>query len=186
MKIVILTTDNRDQFKEYQMPAPFFGPAPEALLQGFTNLPDAEIHIVSCLRQPVAAPEKIAPNIFYHSLHVSKLGWMRSAYLGCIRATRRKVQAIRPDIVHGQGTEANCSISAIFTGFPNVLTVHGNMRLIAQVNKARPFSFYWLAARLESFTIPRSSGVVCITRYTQNAVSDLARRTWVVPNAVDA
>jgi glycosyltransferase involved in cell wall biosynthesis len=35
-------------------------------------------------------------------------------------------------------------------------------------------------------TIPRSSGVVCITPYTQEAVVDLARRTWVVPNAVDA
>jgi glycosyltransferase involved in cell wall biosynthesis len=29
-------------------------------------------------------------------------------------------------------------------------------------------------------------GVVCITRYTQQAVSDLAKRTWVVPNAVDS
>jgi glycosyltransferase involved in cell wall biosynthesis len=27
--------------------------------------------------------------------------------------------------------------------------------------------------------------VVCITRYTEHAVADLARRTWVVPNAVD-
>src|SRR5439155_18657867 len=35
-------------------------------------------------------------------------------------------------------------------------------------------------------TIPRSLGVVCITHYTQQAVADLARRTWVVPNAVDA
>src|SRR4029077_18027262 len=33
---------------------------------------------------------------------------------------------------------------------------------------------------------PRSHGVVCITRYTQEAVGDLAKRTWVVPNAVDA
>ena len=60
------------------------------------------------------------------------------------------------------------------------------MRLIARVNRPRPFSFLWLAARLESFTIPRSGGVVCITDYTRQAVKDLARRTWVVPNAVDA
>ena len=43
----------------------------------------------------------------------------------------------------------------------------------------------WVAAKLEGFTIPRSRGVVCITHYTQDAVSDLARKTWVVPNAVD-
>jgi glycosyltransferase involved in cell wall biosynthesis len=63
------------------------------------------------------------------------------------------------------------------------VTIHGNMRLIARVTRARPFSFIWLAARLERLTIPRSGGVVCITHYTQEAVKDLARRTWVVPNA---
>ena len=74
----------------------------------------------------------------------------------------------------------------MFSGFPNVLTIHGNMRLIAKINNAKPFSHGWLTARLEGFTIPRSLGVVCITTYTQKAVEDLARRTWVLPNAVDA
>src|SRR6185369_9517211 len=82
--------------------------------------------------------------------------------------------------------ERDCALDAVWSGFPNVLTIHGNMRLIAQVNRAPIFSFHWFAARLEALTIPRSGGVVCITRYTQEAVSDLARRTWVVPNAVDA
>jgi glycosyltransferase involved in cell wall biosynthesis len=59
------------------------------------------------------------------------------------------------------------------------------MRLIARVNQAKPFSFPWLAARLEAFTLPRSDGVVCISSHTQRAVVNLARRTWVVPNAVD-
>jgi len=88
--------------------------------------------------------------------------------------------------VHGQGTERDCAISAVLSGFPNVLTIHGNHRLIAKVNKARPFSFVWLAAKLETVTIPRSNGVICITHYTEDAVKDLATRTWVVPNAVDA
>jgi glycosyltransferase involved in cell wall biosynthesis len=38
---------------------------------------------------------------------------------------------------------------------------------------------------LEGLTLPRTHGVVCITRYTQQAVQDLAPRTWVLPNAVD-
>jgi glycosyltransferase involved in cell wall biosynthesis len=88
--------------------------------------------------------------------------------------------------VHGQGTERDCSISAVFSGFPNVLTIHGNMRLIAKVNHVKPLSFFWLAAKLEKLTIPRSNGVICITHYTQDAVRDLAKRTWIVPNAVDA
>ena len=185
MKIAILTSDNREFAKDYSAPNPYFGPAPEALLQGFAGLPGAEVHIVSTLRQPVRSPKMIAPNIFYHSLHVPQIGWMRTAYQGCIRASRKKLREIRPEIVHGQGTEHDNALGAVFSGFPNVVTIHGNMRLIAKVNKVKRFSFLWLAARLERFTLPRSDGVVCITRYTQEAVADLARRTWVVPNAVD-
>jgi len=185
MRVAILTTDNRQHYKDYANPAPHFGTAPEALLKGFATMPELEVHVLSCAQQPMRSPEKLAENIWFHSLHVPHLGWMRTAYQGCIRATRKKLKEIRPEMVHGQGTERDCGISAIFSGFPNVLTIHGNMRLIAQVNKAKPFSFSWLAARLEAFTIPRAAGVVCITRYTQEAMSGLARRTWVVPNAVD-
>lgn len=186
MRIALLTTDSREVLKEYDSPNPHFGTAPEALMQGFALLPEVEVHVVSCLRKKGQSPPKLAPNIFFHSLHVPKIGWMRTAYQGCIRAVRRQLKAIQPNIAHGQGTELDCALNAVFSGFPNVLTIHGNMRLIARVNRARPFSFQWLAARLERLTIPRSGGVVCITNYTQQAVKDLARRTWVVPNAVDA
>jgi glycosyltransferase involved in cell wall biosynthesis len=149
-------------------------------------LKDVEVHVVSCTRKPMQSPEKLAPNIFFHSLLVPKIGWMKTLYQGCIRSVRAKVREIQPDIVHGQGTERDCAISAVMSGFPNVLTVHGNLRLIAKVNRSRLFSYAWLAAKLETATIPRSDGVVCITHYTQDAVKDLAKRTWVVPNAVDA
>jgi len=185
VKIVLLTTDNREHERDYAAPVPRFGTAPEALLQGFAKLREAEIHVVSCVRQPVASPEKIAPNIFYHSVMVPQWGWMRSLYYGCSHAVRKKIQEIQPDIVHGQGTERDCAISAVRSGFPNVLTIHGNMRLVARVNAARPFSFLWLAAQLEKFTLLRTDGVVCITNYTRAAVEKLSRRTWVLPNAVD-
>jgi glycosyltransferase involved in cell wall biosynthesis len=187
MKIAILVPDNRDEFRRYADPAPHFGTAPTALLDGFRQFPrECEIHVVNCVQRPVAVPEKIGPNIFYHTEIVPKWGWLRGGYLGCIRSVRRQLQKIRPDIVHGQGTERFCAISAVFSGFPNVITIHGNMRLIAQLNGSGPFSYEWLAARLESFALPRSNGVVCITNYTREAVADLAKKTWVVPNAVDA
>ncbi len=185
MRVALLTTDSREHYGDYACPEPYFGTAPEALLQGFARLPELEVHVVCCVQQPVRSPEKIAPNIFYHSLVVPKLGWMRTLYQGCIRATRKKLQEIQPDIIHGQGTERNCAISAVFGGFPNVLTLHGNMRIMAQLGHASPLSFYWLAARLETFALSRSNGVVCITNYTQALVKPLACKTWVVPNATD-
>ena len=185
IKVAQLTIDAREAFREYDKLEPYFGQAPQALLQGFAHLPDTEVHVVCCIQKPMASPEKLAPNIYYHGLVVPKIGWLRTGYQGCVRAMRRKLAELKPDMVHGQGTERDCALGAAFSGFPNVLTIHGNMRIIATLNGARPLSYQWLAARLERFTLPRVGGVMCITRYTQEAVSALARQTWVVPNAVD-
>jgi glycosyltransferase involved in cell wall biosynthesis len=185
LKIAVITTDNRQNDRNYSLPTPYFGTAPEALLQGFAQIPELELHVISCAQQPMKSPEKLAENIRFHSVYVPKAGWMRTSYQGCVRAVRRTLKSINPDIVHGQGTERECAISAVFSKFPNVLTIHGNMRLIAEVNKAKPLSFFWLAAQLEKVTLPRTRGVVCITHYTQDAVKDLVQKTWVVPNAVD-
>jgi glycosyltransferase involved in cell wall biosynthesis len=185
LKVALLTTDNRWMMNDYNNPTPHFGTAPQALLDGFTGMPGVDIHIVSSSRKPVNAPPKLAENIWFHSQHVPKIGWIRTAYQGCIRATRKTLREIRPDIVHGQGTEADGGITAIFSGYPNVLTIHGNMRAIARLEGRRFPSHPWFAARLETFTLPRSEGVVCITRYTEGEVAGLARRTWIVPNGVD-
>ena len=186
MKIALLTTDNREPFREYHKPEPWFGTAPEALLQGFARLPELEVHVLSCTQQPMRSPEKLAGNIWFHSLHVPKFGWLRTGYQGCVRAIRRQLRELRPDLVHGQGTERECSLSAVLSGRRNLVTIHGNMRTIGRVNRSRPFSYGWLAAGIERFTLPRADGVVCLTNHTRRAVAGLARRTWVVPNAVDA
>lgn len=184
MRIVILTTDGRDLLKTYAEPLPNFGVAPEALLEGLATLPEAEIHVVSCLRQAVTSPIQLGANVTYHSLLVPKLGWMTTAYQGCIRAVRGKLRELQPDIIHGQGTERDCAMCAVFSGFTNVLTIHGNMAELARRFGARIGSFHWLAARLENFTLPRTAGVFCNSRYTTQLVAPRARHTWPVPNPI--
>jgi glycosyltransferase involved in cell wall biosynthesis len=184
VKIAILTTDNREHFRDYDNPAPYFGTAPDALLQGFAEIGGAKIHVVSCTRQPVNAPEKIADNIWYHNLHVPKSGWLRTAHQGCVRATRRKLREIQPDIVHGQGTEHNNALGAVFSGFPNVITIHGNMAELARLFRARLGGYYWLTARLENLALKRTGGVFCNSAYTEALVRPRAKKTWRVPNAL--
>src|SRR4051812_31056540 len=101
MRIAILTTDNREHQRTYQETVPRFGPAIEALLQGLAELAELEIHVVACTQRPMVAPEKLSPNTWFHLLHVPKIGWLRTGYNGCIRALRRKLREIEPDIVHG-------------------------------------------------------------------------------------
>ncbi|MFZ4600497.1 MAG: glycosyltransferase family 4 protein [Terrimicrobiaceae bacterium] len=144
-----------------------------------------EIHVISCAQQPMQSPQKLAHNIWFHSLHVPKWGWLKTGYLGCILAVRMKLREIQPDLVHAQGTERDCAISAICTPYPKLLTIHGNLRLIKKTVGIRPFSAPWLQCFIEGFVIPTFDGVVCITNYTREAVEHETPKTWVVPNAVD-
>lgn len=185
MRIAIVTTDVREDRRVYTSPVASFGTAPSALLEGLAETPGIEVHVLSCARQKVCSQEKLAENTWFHSVYVPRSGWLRTLYFGCIRAVRRKLRELAPDVVHGQGTERDCALDAVFSSFPNLITIHGNMRIMAALAGAKPFSYFWIAARLEGFTLPRSHGVLCITHYTQQAVADLARKTWVLPNAVE-
>ena len=184
MRIALLTSDNRDVHRDYRGDVPHFGAAPTALLEGFARISSAEIHVISCTRQPMRSPTKLGNNIYFHSLHVPRLGWMRTLYQGCISSTRRKLWEICPDIVHGQGTELDCAISAVKSGYPSVITIHGNMGAIARKFKARIGSFHWLAAMLENWTLPQARGVFCNSQYTESLVRPRNPRTWTVPNAL--
>jgi len=186
IKVALLTTDSREHFKDYGNPQPYFGTAPEALLEGFKTMPkEVEVHVVSCLQKvPISSPEKLADNIYYHALHVPNIGWMKTGYFGCSRGVRRRLRQIQPDIVHGQGTERDCAISAVRSGYPNVLTIHGNMRLIAQFLRSKPLTYYWFATKLERHCLAKACGVVAISSYTQSNVAPYTRRTWLVTNAV--
>jgi len=184
MRIAVLTTDNREHQRTYGEAQPRFGPAIEAVLQGLAELPDLEIHVICCTQQPMNTPVKLSKNTWFHLLHVPKIGWLRTGYQGCVRAIRRKIRELKPDIVHGQGTERECGLSAAFSGFPNVITIHGNIDAIARSTKAPIGSYWWWTAILERFALPRTIGVFCNSTYTESVVKPRARKTWLVPNAV--
>jgi glycosyltransferase involved in cell wall biosynthesis len=185
MKIVQITTDNRNQFGDRSLSFPYFGTAPTGLFDGFTNMDGVEIHVVSCTSVKMVAPQKLAPNVWFHQPVVPKIGWGRSLFGGCVIAVRQLLKDIQPDIVHGQGTERDCAMAAVLSGYPNVLTIHGNMRVHASRPEQKGSFYYKMAAVLESFCLKRTRGVVAISTYTRDLVQDLTPRTWLLPNAVD-
>lgn len=186
LRIAFLTTDSREHFREYHKRTPYFGTAPAALLDGFERIGNPDVHIISGAQTRMSSPAKLAKNIWFHGFTMPRWGWLRTGYAGCILEVRRILKEISPDLVHAQGTERDCAITAALFRGPKVLTIHGNCRAIAQLRRSKPFSYWWLQARLERFSIPRFDGVVSISKYTQRLVSGLAKKTWLLPNAVDS
>jgi glycosyltransferase involved in cell wall biosynthesis len=186
MKVAFLTTDSREHFKDYGNPQPYFGTAPEALLEGFKSLPkDIEVHVISCLQKdPISSPTKLADNIYYHPLHVPNIGWLKTGYQGCVRAVRRKLREIQPNIVHGQGSERDCALCAALSGRPAVVTIHGVMRAIHELTGSKWLNYYWIARYLETFALRRVRGVIAISPYVDGFVRLLTPRTWFIPNAL--
>ena len=121
VRIAFLTTDSRENFRDYLPAKAYFGTAPEALLQGFAAMRDIEVHVISCLQQRVGPFEKLAENIDYHGLFVPRFGWMRTGYQGCVRAVRRKLKEVRPDVVHGQGRSGTVPSARCFPDIQTLL-----------------------------------------------------------------
>jgi glycosyltransferase involved in cell wall biosynthesis len=180
MKVALLAIDNREPARAYHETMPRFGTGVDSMIEGVASMPEVKLHVLSCTQRPMQSPEKLADNIWFHSLHVPKIGWLRTGYQGCIRAVRRKLHAIQPDIVQGEGTERNCGISAAFSGFPNVIAIAGNMAELARINRPSIGSYLWLAARLENFILPRTNGVICNSLYTEKLVCPRSKKTWLI------
>lgn len=98
---------------------------------------------------------------------------------------RKILAAIRPNLVHAQGAERDCAVTALGFRGPKLLTLHGNIRRVAKLLKAPPFSYWWLQAQLENWVIPKFSGVICLSYHAKAQVVRKAQKTWVLPNAVD-
>ena len=187
LRLALLTTDNREDRRDYAPSRPWFGTAVQALLDGFASMPEeVEVHVISCARRHLESPVRLAGNVQFHSIYVPPWAWLKTGYLGNIFAVRRCLAHIRPDIVHGQGTERDCALTAAFSGSPNLITIHGNMRRLARISHAPLWSFAGISAVLENIALRWCGGVVCLSSHSHDLAAPLARRTWLVPNAVDS
>ncbi|MBL6765995.1 MAG: glycosyltransferase family 4 protein, partial [Verrucomicrobiae bacterium] len=184
MIIAQITTDNREAYERYDRLVPEFGTAPTALFAGLSDRKDVELHILSCSKRAMSSPEKLGERTWFHGVHVPKFGWLRGGYGGCVLGLRHRLGQIGPDLVHGQGTERECALGAVFSGFPNVVTIHGNMARVARLYDARVGSYHWLTARLETLALRRAGGVFCNSSYTESVVRGRGFPRWLVPNAI--
>jgi glycosyltransferase involved in cell wall biosynthesis len=184
LRVAMLVVDDR---RDPRVGTPTLGAAPTALLQGFADLgPDhIEVHVVSCIKHRGLTTSKLAPNIWYHPLLVPSWAFLRTLHLGPSVTVRRFLRKeIKPDVVHSQGIEWWCGVAGALSGYPSLLTIHGNIRAILANSILKPRAFWKLQALLGDFAIWRHSGVVCISEHVRKNIALKARETWLIPNAL--
>ena len=167
--------------------SPFFHPAFHTLLAGLKAQDDFVFEIAYGKRNSLPGEDRWDGCLHYKPVPYQPMPipGMGGGYLGRTLALLRHIRHSKPVLVHGQGTEREAGLVAALSGFPSILTLHGNFRELSKTIQAKPLSYYWLAAMVESFCIPRVTAVHCLSGHAKRSVTGKARQTWIIPNAVD-
>jgi glycosyltransferase involved in cell wall biosynthesis len=190
LKVAMLVVDANDvrgsSMKSDTKPSPNVHPAIEGLLQGFEGLDGVELHVLfGSLRPPIKIRDAQGA-VRYHSIPYQRTFGALSGggFLGRLWGLRKFMRSHSFDLVHAQGSERESALTAVFSGIPSVITLHGMMGEVVKMKGNRTLWHYWVAALLERLAIKRTEGVIAISPYALRVVLGLTSRAHFIPNAV--
>lgn len=110
---------------------------------------------------------------------------MPVAFIPRVQRIAHLLRRLRPDIVHGQGTERENALAAIRSGFPSLITVHGILREIHAVTKPHLLSPNRIGRLTEDYVFARAHNIVAISSYAKQRLASYSRASvFQIPNAV--
>jgi len=118
--------------------------------------------------------------------HLPKLNWWD--YVTRFRYSKWHLHGLlrrlRPDIVHGSGTDHEYAYVATTFPAPNIFTVHGVMRRIVAALQRPPWSADALLARYEAIVARRARFMIALNDYVASQFPDFRGTVFQIPNAV--
>jgi len=190
LKVAMLVVDANDvrgsSMKSDTKPSPNVHPAIEALLQGFEGLDGIEVDVLFGSLRPPRSIRAAKGAVRYHSIPYRRTFGALSGggFLGRFFSLRNYVISHSFDLVHAQGSERESAWTAVFSGIPSVITLHGLMGEVVKTKGNRTLWHYWVAALLERLAIKKTDGVVAISPYALRVVLGITPRARFIPNAV--
>ena len=143
---------------------------------------DIDLHLLTCnvaaAKDQIIKDGRITYHIFKSSLPGFKRGYgLSSAYtlfaLPIVKMIRR-LKSLRPDVVHGHGTEGPFSLTAVFSGFPNIVSLQG---IITEIVKISPSLEYIITGYLERYTLRRAMAINAKTKVSENFAKLISPRS---------
>jgi glycosyltransferase involved in cell wall biosynthesis len=185
--LVVDANDVRgSSMKSDTKPSPNVHPAIEALFQGFEGLDGIEVDVLFGSLRPPGSIRATKGAVRYHSIPYRRAFGALSGggFLGRFFNLRNYVRSHSFDLVHAQGSERESAWTAVFSGIPSVITLHGLMGEVVKMKGNRTLWHYWVAALLERLAIKRTDGVISISPYALRVVLGITSRARFIPNAV--
>lgn len=163
-----------------------FHPAIQGLLEGFQNSRSVRITAVFPATPRFRPSLPQAKNLAAHPVVVpaSSGFWPGQGFLRRTRFLRAALHSIRPDLVHGQGTEKEAAWVAVTSGFPSVITLHGLMQEVAREPCHRWILRYRLAAWVERQAMRRAHGVIALSPHARSLIRRTTPSIFEIPNAI--
>lgn len=187
LKVAMLVVDGNDvagdQWRLLGHESPSVHPAIQNLLDGLAERKDLECRVLYGALNAAQPSFRSQGNVLYEAVPYRRLPLPGGGYWGRAFALMGRLHQIKPDLVHAQGTERESALAAVLSGFPNLLTLHGNFRKIAKV-LARGLDYYRINAWLETWTLRRTGGILCISNYVRDITREFGKPQRVIPNAV--
>lgn len=156
------------------------------LVRGFKEVGGHEVHIVVTTKEVQRTTVEEGPFGIVHRLPQPWFSgsacfhyWRRALIL-------RELAKIKPDLVHGQGTEAEYAFTAVTSPYPHVITFHGIMHRVHEVVPPPFLSSQHVARWLEKLVVQRAQDVICISNAVATFVHERNPRVrcHLIPNAV--
>jgi len=159
-----------------------FGPSQHATswlveLPGeFAKLRDLEMHWIT-LRDDVGEPVVFpAQGGIFHVLPTTRSGRASSWYRDDLQTLRCCLAEIRPQVVHGWGTEDVYALAAVTSGYPHLISMQGILSYYCLRNRMKPRDYF--QALLELWCLRKAERVTVESEWGRRI---LRKRRWQGP-----
>jgi glycosyltransferase involved in cell wall biosynthesis len=128
----------------------------------------------------------LSANCILYRLRAPRFSGMPVAFFPRVLRIHSLLRALKPDIVHGQGTEREYAAAAVLSGFSNVITVHGILREVHRVTRPPLFSPAHAGRWVESLVFTRARNMIAISPYAERQLRKYgSANLFSIPNAVN-
>ena len=190
LHVAMLVVDANDargsSMKRAFSPSPVVHPAIEALWEGLKDRTDCQVDVLFGREVPAAHIRPRTGALSFREIPYRRIGGMLpgAGFLGRTRSLLQALAKIRPDLVHGQGSERESAIVTVSCPFPGVLTLHGLMGEVASMPGNRALLHYRIAGWIEKYAVKRAQGNIAISPYALRIILGMNQRCRFIPNAV--